>query len=240
MVQFLSKISFESDLAEITGLEAKHVKSAFRTKVGDVIRVFDGEGQVARGQVSDIQKDMIQVTSIQPISMPISPFQVDLAQSLLPHDRMDEIVLKSTELGVARIIPCLTSRSIVKLDRQKFDSKIERWKKIVLAGCKQCDRATLPQVEPIHSLSELIKTFDTYDSILFAHPTSDNVRQLPKLKNKGKCLILIGPEGGFSEEEVDAFVQAGASCISLGLTILRSETAAQYLLSVFRYEYGIH
>ncbi|MFT5206938.1 MAG: 16S rRNA (uracil1498-N3)-methyltransferase [Candidatus Omnitrophota bacterium] len=240
MVQFLSKISFQSDLAEITGLEAKHVKSAFRMKVGDSIRVFDGEGQVAKGQVSNMQKDMIQVTAIKPISMPVSPLQVDLAQSLLPHDRMDEIVLKATELGVARIIPCLTKRSIVKLDKQKFDSKIERWKKIVLAGCKQCDRAILPKVEPIHSVPDLIKTFDAYDSILYAHPTPDNARELPKLKNKGKCLILIGPEGGFSEGEVDIFKQASAHGISLGPTILRSETAAQYLLSAFRYEYGIH
>jgi len=162
--------------------------------------------------------------------------QVTIAQSLVKEQKMDYILQKTTELGVSEIIPYMATRSIVKLDK-KEDKKIERWQKIVKEAAEQSKRVVIPKISNLVALSNLVNLSD-YDMkfLCTVNESSKNIKKvLSNLDRNVRMLFVIGPEGGFTKEEETKFIENGFISLSLGSSILRTETASTFIMSVIRY-----
>ena len=164
-------------------------------------------------------------------------FHVDIAQALVKEQKMDLILQKSTELGVESIIPLITERSIVKLDK-KSDKKIQRWNAIVEGASKQSKRLTIPKVYDVHTIEELTKLDYDYRVLCSVNEMSKNIKKvLADVKSSDRILFVIGPEGGFTKEEEEILTSSGFISVSLGKNVLRTETTSLFLLSVVGYHF---
>ena len=163
--------------------------------------------------------------------------KVSIAQSLVKEQKMDYILQKSTELGVYEIIPIYTERSIIKV-KDKYDQKIERWKKVVKEASEQSKRFTLPYLNRIIDLKELIKEKYDFKFICSVNEKTKTIKNvLSNVNINDTILFVIGPEGGFSEKEEKLLVDNGFQSITLGENILRTETSSAFILSVINYHF---
>lgn len=163
---------------------------------------------------------------------------INLYQGLPKSDKFEWIVQKSVELGVNKIIPFTSSRTIVKWDEKKSNKKIERYNEIVKSASKQSKRTSIPKVESLISFKDMLKNLRN-KFIIFAYEGDGDSLRYVLTKNKvSEVNIIVGPEGGFSKEEVDEFIEIGANIVSLGNRILRTETAAIALTAMIQYELG--
>ena len=159
MVQFwIPKNTVQNQLARLEGEEAHHARDVFRMKEGDSIRLFDGEGNGYQGKIRRISEEAVEAEVLSSVQAPSKPsVSVVLGQSMIPRERMDEVVEKATELGALEIIPVLSQRSIIRLSLQKRKAKKSHWEKVALSACKQCDRLDLPKIHEVVKLEELLK-----------------------------------------------------------------------------------
>ena len=162
--------------------------------------------------------------------------QVTIVQSLVKEQKMDYILQKTVELGVDKIIPYCASRSVIKINEKK-DKKIERWKSILKEAAEQSKRIKIPEITNPINLSNLVKLSD-YD-IKFLRTVNESSQNLKKVLSNmvsgAKILFVIGPEGGFTPEEEKVMMENGFPSISLGNSVLRTETASTFIMSVVRY-----
>lgn len=218
--------------------QVHHAKNVLRFKVHEEVIIFDAQGNEYCSILEKaLPKAMIfKIKEKKNFILIAKKVKVTVACALPKGSRMDEIIDKLTQLGVERIIPLETERVIVKLDKHKRISRQERWKKIALNASLQSQRDTLPIVEPIKKIEEVLSKSIDYDLKLI--PTLIGERETLKealLKNKAKnILIFIGPEGDFTPEEVDLAKKAGFIPVSLGHLVLRVETAATAVTSFIR------
>lgn len=231
---------------------AGHVSRVLRLKSGNQIRLFDGQGHEFLATLEQVGKqttatltEQLQVTSE-------SPLQVELLQVVSRGDKMDFTIQKAVELGVTSIIPLLSERCGVKLDEQRGSKKLDSYQKIAIAACEQCGRNVVPEVKPVQTLSAYIKAQQDKlgqkmieDNIIpdqegFINLTLDPraPHKLTTLPNTGKYRILIGPEGGFTPEEVELTQKAQFVGITLGPRILRTETTALVALAILGSHFG--
>ena len=227
----------------IEGSDYNHIKNVLRMKQGEVISVGDGlTDKEYRCHIEDFtdthvhcRLDFIKDSGVE------LPVKVTLFQGLPKSDKMELIIQKCVELGVAEVVPVACSRSIVKLDAKKEKSKIARWNGISEAAAKQSKRAVIPEVKGVMSYKEAIDYAKSLDVNLIPYELAegfDKTRDLISGIKSGQSVgIFIGPEGGFSEEEVELAREAGAEPITLGRRILRTETAAMVVLSWLIYIY---
>ncbi len=229
---------------------ANHVAKVLRLKPGALIRVFDGHGHEFEATLSAVgKKTTVQLT--QELTRTVeSPISIELLQVLSRGDRMDFTIQKAVELGVGRIIPLTAERCGVKLDAERARKKIDSFQKIAIAACEQCGRNVVPEVMPLQSLTDFLAAHSQAptpaaggiapDTTGFINLTLDPRAsyKLTDLPNCGRYRILIGPEGGFSAQEVAATEQAGFVGITLGPRILRTETAALVTLSILGAHFG--
>jgi 16S rRNA (uracil1498-N3)-methyltransferase len=165
---------------------------------------------------------------------------ITLAQAIPKKAKMEHIVEKATELGVSRVIPLVTGRTIVRPDELGREKKVLKWKKIAAESSKQCGRVDVPPVENITRLEDLVKALDEYDLALLAH-VSEKTEPIKKALTgfkSGKIIVFIGPEGDFTPEEIK-MVEGKGNCrfISLGKRVLRADTAGLFVLSILNYEF---
>jgi 16S rRNA (uracil1498-N3)-methyltransferase len=209
----------------LEGPEAHHLMHVLRVQPGEVVELFDGMGHVAQAVVTTVRRRDVEltITTLQTVAAPKR--EVILATAVPKGDRFDWLIEKATELGVTRIIPLITARSSV----DPRSGKLDKLRQTVIAACKQSGRNHLLELSPVCSLPALIQSEFPNRSVFVAHPTSvPNApakrtiewNQLPSL------LFLIGPEGGFTDDEVSLAINNGAQTLQLGLHILRIETAA--------------
>lgn len=234
------ELNIPGAIARLEGDEARHARDAYRLKEGDPIRLFDGAGSAALGTILAASKAALDVRIDRCLaSDPVFRARLDLAQALVPHQTMDEIVRQATELGVSRIWPIACERSVVRLDAGKRTAKLDHWKRTSMAACKQCDRNTLPEILPVTTPGELIGRFGEYGAVYAACPQgAQGELELAGSRSElmpDRVLVLIGPEGDFTPGEMDAFRKAGARVVTLGPLILKSDTAAASALSVLQY-----
>jgi 16S rRNA (uracil1498-N3)-methyltransferase len=237
MTQFylpLKEMVVPGSVVRLEAGEAQHARDVFRLKEGDPIRLFDGKGSAAAGRITAATKSALEVRIETRLPSEPSPrVSLELAQALVPGETMDQIVRQAAELGVSRIWPLACERSIVRLDADKRLTKLEHWKKTVLAACKQCDRNTLPEVMPVLTPRDLAARFGEYAAVLAASPQDpEDGLALSAGQAPSRALLLIGPEGDFSPAEIALFRQAGARVVSLGPLILKSDTAAAAALAI--------
>jgi len=231
----------EQGTLKVEGEEAKHIRKVFRLKEGDEITVFDGLGKEFQGTIVEekLSSVVIRIENVYS-SKKDSPLEVTLAQSLLKGEKMDYLVQKATELGIKDIIPLLSSRSVPLLEKSKRLERHRRWERIAVEASKQCGRGVVPKIESVQDYSEMLRTApsNALRLILWEKEGMRLKEILNRSKERKKIFFVIGPEGGFSQGEIEEGKGAGFIPVTLGKRILRAETASLCFLSILQYEQG--
>jgi 16S rRNA (uracil1498-N3)-methyltransferase len=231
----------EKGMLRIEGDEVRHIRKVLRLKAGDEVVVFDGSAKEYEGTIIEEGSASVMIV-VQNVlcSKSESPLEIALAQSLLKGEKMDYLIQKATELGVNRIIPFFSSRTIPLLEESRRLKRYHRWKRIAVEASKQCGRGVVPKIEPLQDYFEMVQTA-TQDSLRLILWEKEGARLKDVLtgsKEKKKIFFVIGPEGGLTQEEVEHARREGFIPVKLGRRILRSETSSLCLLSILQYEYG--
>ena len=216
----------------VTGDEFHHSIRVVRARVGEEVELFDRAGNSARGIIDSIDRDRAVIQTGEALPSRESPLAIHLAMAIIQLEKFELVLQKATELGVKTIIPLVTER--VELRPERYTGKLERWDKIVFEAVKQCGRTVVPKIEAPASFNEVLARTGTM--ILFdadAPPPTAN-RQPPT----DEVTILIGPEGGWSEDELRAARDRGVLFQRLGPRRLRAETAAIVAVSVVASRFG--
>jgi 16S rRNA (uracil1498-N3)-methyltransferase len=231
----------EKGMLKVEGEEVKHIRKVLRLKAGDEITVFDGLGKEFEGTIIEegLSSVVIRIKNVYS-SEKDSPLEVTLAQSLLKGEKMDILIQKATELGVKEVIPFLSSRSVPLLERSKRVNRHHRWERIAIEASKQCGRGVVPKIQSLQDYSEMLPMASpsALRLILWEREGIKLKEILERSKERGKVFFVIGPEGGFSQGEVDEAKGAGFIPVTLGRRILRAETASLCFLSILQYEQG--
>lgn len=231
----------EDQCLTVKGQEVRHIRKVLRLREGDEITLFDGSGQTYQGKIIEDRPTSL-VVKVEAIfcSKSDSPLEITLAQSLLKGEKMDYLIQKATELGIREIIPFFSSRSIPLLEKSKKSEKRHRWEKIAIEASKQCGRGYLPRIAPLCDFSEMLSMApdESIRFILYEGKGKRLKEVLKEFKDPQKIFSVIGPEGGFNEEEIEQCKKKGFIPIYLGERILRAETASLCFLSILQYELG--
>ena len=231
----------EKGMLRIEGNEVKHIRRVLRLKAGDGIIVFDSLGKEYEGTIVEEATSSV-VIKIQNIflSKRDSPLEITLVQSLLKGEKMDYLIQKATELGVKEIIPFFSSRSVPLLEKSGRLKRHHRWGRIAIEASKQCGRGVVPKIEPLQDYSEMLRMAspDSLRLILWEREGGKLKEVLERSKEKTRIFFIVGPEGGFSLDEVEEAKRAGFIPVILGKRILKAETASLCLLSILQYEQG--
>jgi 16S rRNA (uracil1498-N3)-methyltransferase len=224
--------------ATLAGSAASHVARVLRLGAGDSLTLFDGKGGEHSARIEALGRDTVTVTVLGANAIEReSPLSLTLAQGISRGERMDWVVQKATELGVTRIVPLLTLRSVVRLDAGQARKKTEHWQAVAVAACEQCGRNRLPVVQDPEELRPFLAELPPGTTGLLLSPAGE-VR-LPDLPVKTAAItVLIGPEGGLAPEEQQAAISAGFTPARLGPRVLRTETAAVAALAVIQARLG--
>jgi|YNPNPStandDraft_1061719.scaffolds.fasta_scaffold52310_1 16S rRNA (uracil1498-N3)-methyltransferase len=243
---FYSQLSSAKPLQilSITGAEGHHAADVLRAQPGEKIELLDGHGTIAECHVTACQHGSIQCQIISINKLQPPAHSIVLAQSLLKGKNFELVIEKTVELGVSKIVPILTQRTVTRLEHKDLDSKILRWSNIARETLKQCGGAWLPEISPPLALFEFIKTFKSNSLLTAAVITSSCLRPdqiLAKTNERpgnipSNVVILIGPEGDFSPQELEFMTKNDVQFFSLGDRILRAETAAIVAVGVFLHE----
>ncbi|MEN3158018.1 16S rRNA (uracil(1498)-N(3))-methyltransferase [Alkalimonas sp. NCh-2] len=215
---------------------AAHVGRVLRMQPGDALQLFNGDGKNYSAQIEHLSKKQVQVsvTSSEPNATE-SNLHLHLGQVISRGDRMDFAIQKAVELGVSVITPLFSERCGVKLDGERLEKKQQQWQKIVHSACEQSGRSQVPKIQPALPLASWLAE-PTKDVKLTLHPwASDTIKTLVPAQS---IRLMIGPEGGFSEQEMAAALAAGYLGIRLGPRVLRTETAALTAISALQLQFG--
>ena len=230
------------DLNQIIILDefsSHHALRVMRVKVDDFLILFNGDGFEYRGRVRDINKKTINVEILsKEKNNSESPININLFQSISSNEKMDMVIQKATELGVSSIQPIFTSRSTIKLSLDRTKKRVIHWKQVSISACEQSGRSKIPTIKSPIEFDQISKGIKTNSLNLLLHP--DNLEESSNLPNEysGDINIFIGPEGGFSQDEVLLLKKQNCINIQLGPRILRTETAPLAIIAILQYKYG--
>ena len=211
---------------------AAHVTRVLRLRVGDTLTVFDGRGGEYAAKLASIAKREVTVQlGVHLMIERESPLAITLIQGLARGEKMDYIIQKATELGVARIIPVSTMRSVVQLDDDRSDRKWQHWRAVAAAACEQCGRNRLPEILEPCRLEQLWASDDLPRLRLLLSPHANVGIAGSLIPRPSELAILIGPEGGLDIEEENRAHAAGFRSATLGPRVLRTETAGLAVLA---------
>jgi 16S rRNA (uracil1498-N3)-methyltransferase len=208
---------------ELPERAARHV-IALRLRTGDAVTLFAGDGCEWRGTIAAIGKRGVQVALRERRELSReSPLEISLVQGVCSADRMDLVLQKATELGVARIQPVVTTRSIVRLSQERQERRGTHWQNVVIAACEQCGRNVVPPVAPSMALRDYLAIPAAPGTRVLLSPLAEaTLRTLPV---NGPVTVFVGPEGGLTDDERDLAGIAGFTALRFGPRILRTETA---------------
>ena len=244
MFQFFvdkTQINEEAGLAFITGADVNHICHVLRMRVGEQFYVTDGEsGGKYLCALKEASEDQVTCDILRIIEESSElPCEITLYQGLPKADKMELIIQKAVELGVNRIVPVSTKRSIVKLDDKKAGAKISRWQGIAEAAAKQSKRDVIPQIGDVMTLKEALKEAAEFEVSMMPYENAEGMaftrKLLDEIRPGQRIAIFIGPEGGFDDSEVEAALAQGTQPVTLGRRILRTETAGLAMLSMLVY-----
>lgn len=227
----------------ISGVDARHISKVLRMQPGALVQIVSDDGVSALAEIIAIDSEQVTVRCIEKLSESHEPrVRLILAQGLAKGEKMDFIIQKAVEMGAYSIVPVAMEHSVVRLDGAKADKKVERWQKIAESAAKQSKRDIIPQVQSVQTMDKMLASNDCSTKII-AYECEDRLSlktALRKAEEKGitDLLLIIGPEGGISEHELELAKNAGAMAVSLGRRILRAETAGLVAISAIFYETG--
>jgi len=227
----------------ISGEDYRHIVKVMRMKEEDQIICVSVDQKSAFCKITNISDEYVTAHVVKWMEDSVElPIRVTIVSGLAKGDKLDLIIQKGTELGASKFIPFIAARSIVKWDEKKADKKISRWQKIAKEAAEQSHRNTIPDVESPLDLPSLISSSEQYDVKLIAYEeearqgeTKNLVKSLQSLEPGGSLLVVFGPEGGLTDQEVEKLLDSGFKSCGLGPRILRTETAPLYLLSAVSY-----
>jgi len=222
--------NIEKDTMRIEGEEAKHILSVLRYKAGDLIDVVDGCGNRYRVNITFTERNNLEGRILSQVRKENEPIcNLTLAQSVCKGYKMDWLIEKCVEIGVNSVIPLVTERTEVRFGNPRQEkSKLVRWERIAIGSMKQSLRCYLPKIGPVVGFTDLLRDVKKHDLAMIASPESrsKNLDDLEALKDQPKnTLLIVGPEAGFSPDELSQAEQRGVVPVSLGVRRLRSETA---------------
>jgi 16S rRNA (uracil1498-N3)-methyltransferase len=220
-----------------------HLRDSLRIETGQTILLSDGENLRYRTRVTEITKHALTGRILDVVARP--PQQVPsllLGQALLKGERMDWVIQKTTELGVRMIIPIQSGRSIVQLKADRIEAQRARWQRIALEAAQQSEQWQVPAIASPLPFPSRTPDLCAYTRVLILTERRDEVRSLSSISlptsSETSILVLVGPEGGWAEEEIAAAEGAGCVPITLGSRILRAETAATLAIGLLQYRLG--
>ncbi len=244
---FVKENQIKNNKIEIIGEDVNHIINVLRMRNGEILKVCNkdtGENYLVKiinaqsnSIICDIQEKINDTAE--------SNISITLYQGLPKFEKMELIIQKNTEVGVNEIVPVVMERTVVKLDEKQSNKKLERWQKIAEIASKQSQRDRIPKVDNIIKMKFMYEklNLEEYDAILVAYENEkktllkEELKKLQKAEqNEYKIAIIIGPEGGIAEGEIEMLQKIGAKCVSLGKRILRTETAGIIMAGNIFYE----
>jgi len=236
---FISPGQITGQRIAVSGEDVRHIAAVLRMKIGDELLLCDGQGTEYQARIEQVSKNEIATEIVSQSKQALLVPRITLGQGLPKSDKMDLIVQKATELGVARIVPLITERTIVKVKDE--EKRITRWQKISREAAMQSNRPDIPVVENIRSLRDYLFSLDPGPGTLLLLPWEEGTEPIKKVLRSrhevASVVVLIGPEGGFSAAEAGIARDKGFHPVSLGPNILRTETAAIAVLGMIGYEF---
>lgn len=240
---FIEKSEREDSILSITGPDARHIKTVLRMNPGDKIGLFDGKGFEYEAKIVSLSPKRVMVSLIRRfLSTAESSLQIIVAQAFLKEKKMDDLVRKLTELGIAGWIPFFSQRSIARPDKKRLAGRSQRWERISTEALKQCRRKNMLEISEAVTFDEVLGLSKNSDlKIVFWEnettlinrgfgPESDNLLN--------SIMVMLGPEGGFTGQEIERARQAGFVTAGLGPRILRAETATLAAGTLIQYLFG--
>jgi 16S rRNA (uracil1498-N3)-methyltransferase len=233
---FVSPDDVHDGLIEVSGDEGHHAARVLRLRPGERITIADGSGRVIEATVKNVGRSVTaEVRNIRQAKRPKPA--LTLYQAVMKGDRMDDVVTKAVELGVARIVPFVAERTVVRWDEARRRKSKERWTSIARSAAKQCRSPYLTTIDEVRSG---VRGATSEDAGVFALHERAPVRLREALPDYAPeaIVVVVGPEGGLAPSEIDALRDAGAVPVTLGERILRTETAGIVAASIIGYAYG--
>lgn len=224
----------------ITGPDIHHIRNVLRLKTGDEITVSSGSGGRFICEITQIEKDSVTAVAVRKLSIATSASPaLILAQSAPKGRKMDDIIRMACEIGVVKIIPVIAERSLATKEADVSVSKLERWRAIALSAARQCGSQGVAEITAPVALHNLpAESHETLRIVFWENETKSLKSVLDNTPPPDSVLALIGPEGGFSREEVESLISHGFKTASLGVTTLRTETAGIVALSAIHHHFG--
>ena len=227
----------------ITGSEARHIAKALRMGRGDRIILIDGQGARYQSIIESVSSQGVRVKLESPLSSPSpSPVRITLCQALLKTRAMDLVVEKTSELGVHSIHPFASERTVVKLGGQKAEDRVRRWREISHSATTQSDRRAPAEIGTLLSFTDLTMKYQKESALKVIFWEDEEGKDLKGLLRESspmtKAVGMVGPEGGFTREEIRMAKEAGFTSVSLGQRVLKAETAAITITAIIQYEWG--
>lgn len=237
---FVEDISPDAESVEVRGEEMRHLKKVLRLLEGSPVLLFNGKGLELSGVIEGVGKDAVKVLVTGTAEMTgESDISVTLLQALIKGDKPEFTTQKATELGVQRIVFYTNERTVPKPSADKIEKRLERLRRISIEAVKQCERSVVPEILLVGFDAALGLRATDNGVILYEGETKRSLKDvLSSFTGDKGVSVLIGPEGGFTEEEVEKAVASGFQKAGLGRRILRSETASLSALAIVQYELG--
>lgn len=238
---FTDAANIEESIIRITDKgDIRHMIKVMRMKEGDTLDVSDSAAWEYRAEILSIDDDLVLLSILDKQKFAREPeLQVTLFQGVPKQGKMETIIQKCVELGVFAIVPVFMDRTVV-VEKGNFSKKLERWQKVSDEAVKQCKRGVIPKVCPQIKFAEMGSLLGDFDLVLFPYENEENYSIkdcLRGLSQKPESVaVVIGPEGGFSDKEAAMMKEWNAACVTLGKTILRTETAGMAALAMTMYE----
>ena len=240
---FVEEINEKDGHTVISGAEARHILKVLRIGKGDHFILMDGKGNRHEAVMESSGHKELLVRLERPLTPPpVSPVEIVLCQALLKSRSMDYIIGKASELGVNEIIPFSSERTVIRLDEDRAAGRTKHWREIAQSAAKQSDRMKPAKIFSPISFKELMGKWEPDDGIkavLWEKEESKDLKEILRDSSSlTKFIGMVGPEGGFSGEEIDIAKEAGFTPVSMGRRTLRAETAAITLVAIIQYELG--
>ena len=236
---YVSSSHISNNIATITGSENHHLRNVLRTRQGETVRIIDGKGNVYTAQLLETHNEArILSHEFHAVVLP----KLTLFQGLPKSDKMELILQKTTELGVTQIVPLHSEYALQKPSQNRY----ERWHRVLISATKQSERAWLPELCNAQEFDVSLSQLDRFSRCLLLTPHRDQELQVQHIQTvlretsrPASIALFVGPEGGFSDQEITRAITSGCTLVTIGRNILRTETAAIVAVAVTAYEYQL-
>ena len=239
---FTEPENIKDGFIEIFSDEAKHILNVMRMEIGDTLTICDGQSNDYLCRICETGKNCLKAKIEETTKSESEPkTKITLYQGLPKSDKMELIIQKCVEIGVCRIVPVITERAVVKIEKgAKEDKKTERWQKIAESAAKQSGRGIIPAVErPMKFKDAIEEAIKNGEAIIpYENEKDRGLKEFIKNSKAENIGIFIGPEGGFDTKEIEFAVENGVMSVTLGKRILRTETAGIVTSAIVLYELG--